>query len=67
VGTLLRSCEEVLEPMEPSFGVGSGIHVLDGGSHVLKGRDGFWGCVPPLIGLLVSMAYLLREMCSTRV
>jgi len=49
MGTSLHSCVEVLEPIELSFGVvsgvGPGILVLDGGSRVLKSRGGFWGCV----------------------
>jgi len=46
VENLLRSCAEVREPIEPSFGVvsrvGPGIHVLDEGSRAPKGR-GYFG------------------------
>jgi len=45
MGTLLRSCAEVREPIELSFGVvsgvGPGIHVLYGGSRIPKER----GCL----------------------
>jgi len=51
MGPLLRSCVEVREPIELSFGlvggVTQGIHVLDG-VHVPEGKGGFWGSLPPL-------------------
>ena len=60
MGTLLRSCAEVHEPIELSFGVVSGvtpgIDVLDGGLRASRGRVDF-GVICP-IGPVVSMAYL---------
>jgi len=45
MGTLLRSCAEVHEPIDLSFGtvsgVSPGIHVLNEGSRALKGRGCF--------------------------
>jgi len=45
MGTSLRSCAEVHGPIELSLrvvsGVGPGIHVLDEGSHALRGRGCF--------------------------
>jgi len=45
MGTLLRSCVEVRELIELSFGIVSGvepsIHVLDGGPHGLRVRVDF--------------------------
>ena len=50
MGSLLRSCAEVREPIELSFrvmsGIGSGIHLLDVGECVLRGRVDF-GVVHP--------------------
>jgi len=52
MGPLLRSCGEVREPIELSFGVmngvDAGIDVQNGGPCGLKGRGEFWGCLPPL-------------------
>jgi len=46
MGPLLRSCVEVREPIELSFGLVSGvtlgIDVLDGGPHASRGRGCFW-------------------------
>jgi len=71
MGTLLRGAE-VREPIELSFGVVSGvtpgIHVLDGGSRVAKGRGClgiFRHCSP--IGLNGQNDSIFRtEMYSTR-
>jgi len=67
VGPSLRSCVEVHEPVELSFGevsgVSSGIGVLDG-VHVLQGEGAV--SVFALIDPLVSMAYFVIEMYSTR-
>ena len=46
MGSLLRSCVEVLTAIELSFGVvsgvGPGIHVLDGSPRDSRGRGCFW-------------------------
>jgi len=49
MGTLLRSCAEVCEPIELLFrkvsGVTPGIHVLDGDPRASRGTGGFWSCL----------------------
>jgi len=43
MGALLRSCVEVREPIQLSFGmVGPAIDVLDGGPRASRGRGCFW-------------------------
>ena len=57
MGFFLRTCVEMREPIELSFGlvsgVSPGIHVLGGGSRAPKGRVCFGGFflafVPPLV------------------
>jgi len=60
MGTLLRSCAEMHEPIELSFGVVSvvspGIRVLDG-VDVLQGERGFLGGFAEFSPSLVSMAH----------
>jgi len=52
MGTFLRSYVKVLKPIELSFGVvsvvGQVMGVLKAGPHILKGREGIWGLLPPL-------------------
>ena len=58
MGTLLRRCVEVHRAIELSFGVasgvGTGIHVLDGGSRASKGRVCFWHGFRPNSNFRVS-------------
>jgi len=65
-GTLLRTCVELREPIELSFGVvsglGSGVHVLDG-AHLP--REGWILGSFATIGPMVSIAYFVTEMYST--
>ena len=68
MGPLLRSCVEVREPIELSFGmmngVGLGIDVRNGGPHSL-GEVVDFGIVCPHWPM-GSMAWFLTEMYSTR-
>ena len=67
MGTFLRSCAFLREPIELSFwevrAVSPDIGVLDG-VHVLQGEGAV--SVFALIDPLVSMAYFVIEMYSTR-
>jgi len=68
MGTLLRSCVEVCEPIELSFGVvsgvGAGIHVLDGGSRTQEEGAvlGFFGICAP-IGLNAQNDVFFTQKC----
>jgi len=68
MGPLLCSCAEVHAAIELSFGLVSGvtpgIHVLDGGPRA-SGEGWILGSFTP-IGPVVSMAYFVTEMYSTR-
>jgi len=71
MGTLLCSCAEVHKLIELSFGVvsgvGPGIHVLDGGSCVPKGRGCFgdFSAFAPIDLNGQSDVFFCTEMYST--
>jgi len=68
MGTLLRTCVKVHEPIKLSFGivsgVGPGTDVLDGSPHTSRGRGCFGSCLPHLPNGFNGI--FLTEMYSTR-